>query len=165
MIPLPRAQTNFSCFQTLFLPQPAVAIEDIHPSTQDDYDWSSHQTINLFPPLFLLSPSLLFSFSLCLLHFILLLFCWWAEYDEKVRVQIALTPWHVRVTMQSLFDLEEQLIHMFIYLFFWHVTFFSSFQWKPTNHSCKHKIIILCLQVLFCGASWSLTTKLTHHCG
>lgn len=38
LIPLPRAQTNFSCFQTLSRPQPAVAIKDIHPSTQDDYD-------------------------------------------------------------------------------------------------------------------------------
>lgn len=59
LIPLPRAQTNFSCFQTLSLPEPAVAIKDIHPSAQDDYDWSRHQTINLYH----LSLSLLLFFS------------------------------------------------------------------------------------------------------
>lgn len=122
LILLPRAQANFCCFQTFALPEPAVAIEDIHPSTQDDYDWSRHQTINLYPSLVLLlsSPSILFSLlSLCPLHFIPLLFCWCAEYDEKVRPQAALTKWHVRVTMQSLFDLGEQLIHVFIHPCFW----------------------------------------------
>lgn len=57
------------------------------------------------------------SLSFCFPHFILLLFCWCAEYDEKVRVQMALTPWHVKATNQSLFDLGEQLIHMFIHPF------------------------------------------------
>lgn len=57
LIPLLRAQTNFSCFQSLSLPEPAAAIKDIHPSTQDDYDWSIHQTINLFPSLTSSPPS------------------------------------------------------------------------------------------------------------
>lgn len=124
LIPFPRAQTNFSCFQTLSLPEPAVAIEDIHPSAQDDYDWSCHQTINLYLlslSFFFFCECLSFPPSLSLHHFILLLFCWCAEYDEKVIVQIALTLWRVRVTTQSLFDLGEQLIPMFIRLDFWHM--------------------------------------------
>lgn len=61
LIPLPGAQTNFSCFQTLSLPEPAAAIEDIHPSAQDDYDWSDTKQSICFPSLF--SP--VFLPSLC----------------------------------------------------------------------------------------------------
>lgn len=85
-----------------------------HSSIRPGWLWLIwHQTINLFPlSLFLRlsSLSLSSSSSLCLLHLILLLFCGRAGYDEKVRVWIALTPRHVRVTTQSLSDLGEQLI-------------------------------------------------------
>lgn len=37
-IQLPGAQTNFSCFLPVSLPEPATAIRPINPSTQDDYD-------------------------------------------------------------------------------------------------------------------------------
>lgn len=57
-IQLPGAQTNFSCFLPVSLPEPATAIRPINPSTQDDYDWFGRQTINLY-----LSHSFTHSFS------------------------------------------------------------------------------------------------------
>lgn len=143
LIRLPRAQTNFSCFQTLSLPEPAVAIADVHPSAQDDYDWSRQQAINLYPSLFLRLSSLrvfLSVFLVCLSpHFTLLLFffflCWCAEYDEKVKARIALTQ---RATTQSASDLGEQFIYMFIRLHVvTHETFFF-FQCNTTQPSSKH---------------------------
>ncbi len=95
----------------------------IHPPRMTMTDLATKRSICIPLSFFFFSLPLL-SFSLWLLHFILLLFCWCAEYDEKVRVQVALTPWHVRVTMQSLFDLGKQLIRVSIYLYFWHVTFY-----------------------------------------
>lgn len=85
--PVPRAPTNFSCFQTLSLAEPAVAITDIHPSAEDDYDWSHQPTINLYLSLFLSSflfvflllPPFFPPFGLCFIPCAVLLMCriWW----------------------------------------------------------------------------------------
>lgn len=131
----------------------------IHPPRMTMTDLATKRSI-CFPLSFsflLLSHSLsLFSFSLCLLHFILLLFCWCAEYDEKVRVQIALTPWACQSNNAIPiwpWRTANSYVHLSIFL-----THNFSFQRKPTDHSCKHRITILCLQVMILQASWSLTT-------
>lgn len=53
-IQFPGAQTNFSCSQSVSVPEPATAIKPINPSTEDDYDWFARQRsicISLTPPL------------------------------------------------------------------------------------------------------------------
>lgn len=47
-IQLPGVQTNLSRLQPVSQRQPATAIKPINPSAEDDYDWFSRQTINLY---------------------------------------------------------------------------------------------------------------------
>lgn len=121
LIPLPRAQTNFSCFQTLSLPEPAVAIKDIHPSTQDDYDWSSHQTINLYPSLILLLSSLSLSLSLSLHSRAILLMCriWWKS-ESADRFDTVACEYNKAITIWP-WRTANSYVHLSIFLT--HVTF------------------------------------------
>lgn len=98
----------------------------IHPPRMTMTDLATKRSI-CFPLSFsflLLSHSLsLFSFSFTSFS------CYFVDVQNMMKKWECRSPWHrehVRVTMQSLFDLGEQLIHMFIYLYFWHITFHFS---------------------------------------
>lgn len=94
----------------------------IHPPRMTMTDLATKRSICIPFSFFFFSLSL--PLSLCPLHFILVLFCWCAEYDEKVRVQIlvacennnAITIWPWRTVNSS--------VHLSIYLT--HVTFHFS---------------------------------------
>lgn len=81
------------------------------------------------------------SSSLCLLRVVLPLFCWCAEYDEKVRARTALTRRHVESNNAIPFwpwRTTNSYVHLSIFL-----TGHLSFRRKPTDSSCKQRAMIL----------------------